>query len=196
MSSVLGHGLAGMSVWALARRLPALRALDHKAWFAAAAAAGCLPDLDSLIGLHHRGPTHTLGFALATGGLVAAGLAVRGLRREAAMAGPAFVLAVWLHPVFDLLSGGGPQVALFAPFWWRPLTPVAGGLPLHSFTTAWGSLLDLLLDPWTVRGMAIEALIFGPLFGATVAQRHAARVGLAAVGSLSWVVFAVLAQRP
>ena len=55
MSSILGHGLAGMSVWALARRVPALRPLEHKGWLAAAAAAGCLPDIDSLLGLRHRG---------------------------------------------------------------------------------------------------------------------------------------------
>src|SRR5215831_11808581 len=117
MSSVLGHGLAGMSVWALARRIPALRPLEQRGWLAAAAAAACLPDLDSLIGLTHRGPTHTLGFAIAVSALGAAGAAAAGLRSRAIRLWPVFTLIVWLHPVMDLLSGGGPSVAIFRPFW-------------------------------------------------------------------------------
>src|SRR5262245_29632122 len=108
MSSILGHGLAGMSVWGLARRHPALQKLQHKGWFAAAAAAGCLPDLDSLVGLPHRGPTHTLGFALGAAAVLSAVVAARGLRREALGIWPAFTLAIWLHPMMDLLNGGGP----------------------------------------------------------------------------------------
>ena len=34
---VVGHGLAGMSLWALGRRLPALRPLEHRGWLAGAA---------------------------------------------------------------------------------------------------------------------------------------------------------------
>lgn len=192
MSSILGHGLAGMSLWALARRLPALRPLEHKGWLAAAAAGGCLPDLDSLIGLHHRGPTHTLGFALAAAALVAAGVAVAGRRREALWVWPAFTLIVWSHPILDLMSGGGPDVALFAPFWNRDFHPVAGGLPLHSYTSAWGDLFSLLFDPWTIRGMLIEAVIFGPLFAATVVQRRPLDLVLGALGTGAWILLAAL----
>lgn len=191
MSSILGHGLAGMTVWALARKTPALRELDHKGWLAAAAVGGCLPDLDSLIGLSHRGPTHTLGFALAAAGLLAIGTAIWTRRREAAWIWPTFTLIVWLHPVMDLLSGGGPSVALAAPFWSRLFPPVAGGLPLHSYTSAWGDLFSLLLDPWTIRGMLVEAVIFGPLFAATQVQRRPLQIALASVGSIAWIVFAV-----
>src|SRR5689334_18352102 len=127
MSSVLGHGLAGMTVWALARRHPALRPLDQRGWWVAAAAGGCDPDLDSLLGLAHRGPTHTLGFALALSGLGAAALAATGRRREALWVWPAFTLILWSHPLMDLLCGGGPWVALFWPFWSRSFRPVAGG---------------------------------------------------------------------
>jgi hypothetical protein len=194
MSSILGHGLAGMTVWALARKHPALRPLEHKGWLAAAAAGGCLPDLDSLIGLHHRGPTHTLGFALAAAGLLAAGVAISGRRREALWIWPTFALVVWLHPIMDLMSGGGPDVDLFWPLWSHGFRPFAGGLPLHSFTHHWGSLLDLLLDPWTVRGMLIEAVIFGPIYASTVVQRRALRVALAVLGASAWILLAVLAR--
>ena len=195
MSSVLGHGLAGMSVWALARRLPALRTLEHKGWLAGAAAAGCLPDLDSLLGLAHRGPTHTLGFAVAASALVAAGAAARGLRREAVWIWPAFALIVWLHPVMDLLSGGGPSVVLFRPLWDRPFAPIPGGLPLHRYTTAWDGLFGLLLDPGTLWGMMIEAAIFGPLFAATVVRRRSLEIALGALGALVWISLAAFSAR-
>jgi membrane-bound metal-dependent hydrolase YbcI (DUF457 family) len=190
MSSVLGHGLAGMTVWALARRLPALRPLEHKGWLAAAAAAGCLPDLDSLFGLPHRGPTHTLGFAVAAAALVALGSAARGLRGEALWIWPVFALAVWLHPLMDLLSGGGPPVALFRPLWNRSFEPVHGGLPLHRYTTSVGGLFGLLADPWTIWGMMVEAAIFGPLFASTVVERRALAITLGVLGALVWILLA------
>jgi membrane-bound metal-dependent hydrolase YbcI (DUF457 family) len=195
MSSVLGHGLAGMSVWALARRLPALRPLTQQGWLAGAAAAGCLPDLDSLLGLPHRGPTHTLGFAVGASVLVAAALAARGQRREAAWAWPSFALIVWLHPIMDLLSGGGPPVALFAPLWSRAFPPVAGGLPLHRYTTSVGGLFGLLFDPWTLWGILVEAAVFGPLFAATVVPRRSLGIALGALGALVWVLLACFGAR-
>src|ERR1043165_9899472 len=134
MSSVLGHGLAGRTVWALARRAPALRPLEHNGWFVAAAAAGCLPDIDSLVGLPHRGPTHTLGFALAAAALLAAAVAAAGKRREALGILPTFTLIVCLQPMMELLNAGAPSVPLFAPFWSHSFPPVAGGLPLHGYT--------------------------------------------------------------
>jgi membrane-bound metal-dependent hydrolase YbcI (DUF457 family) len=194
MSSILGHSLAGMSVWALARRCPALRPLEHKGWLAAAAAGCCLPDLDSLVGLPHRGPTHTLGFALAAAGLLAIGVAACGRRREALWIWPAFTLIVWIHPMMDLLNGGGPDVALFAPFWRREFSPVAGGLPLHGYTSEVGGLLGLLLSPRTMLGMMIEAAIFGPLFAATVVQRRSLEIAFGVIGALVWVIFATFAR--
>jgi len=195
MSSILGHGLAGMSVWALARRLPALRPLEHKGWWVAAAAGGCLPDLDSLLGVSHRGPTHTLGFAIAVSAFVAIGLTAGGRRGEALRIWPAFTLILWLHPVMDLLSGGGPPVALFSPFWSRAFVPVAGGLPLHSYTTSFGGLFGLLFNPWTIWGMLVEAAVFGPLFAATVVQRRPLDVILGGIGAAVWILLAVFSAR-
>lgn len=191
MSSILGHGLAGMTVWALARRTPALRTLeDHKGWWIAAAAGGCLPDIDSLIGLPHRGPTHTLGFAVAASALAAVAVAAFGKKREALALWPTWSLIVWLHPLFDLMNGGGPAVALFAPLWMRTFEPVAGGLPLHGYTHDWGGLAGLLFEPRTVQGMLIEAAIFGPLFAASVVRRRPLGLALGAVGALAWISFA------
>lgn len=191
MSSVLGHGLAGMTVWSLARRFPALRPLEHPGWFAAAAAAGCLPDLDSLVGLPHRGPTHTLGFALAASALLAAAVAAAGRRREALPLLATFAVIVWLHPLMDLLNGGGPSVALFTPFWNRPFAPVAGGLPLHGYTHDWSDLAHLLLESRTLQGMLIEAAIFGPLLAATLVKRRPLDLALGAIGTFVWISFVV-----
>ena len=179
-----------MAVWALARRAPALQPFDHKGWWVAAAAGGCLPDLDSLIGLSHRGPTHTLGFAVAASALLAAAVAAAGKRREALWMWPTFALIVWLHPVMDLLNGGGPSVALFAPLWSRPFSPVAGGLPLHGYTHDWSDLGHLLFESRTMQGMLVEAAIFGPLFAATVVRRRPLDLALGAVGTLVWISFA------
>jgi len=192
MSSVLGHSLAGMTVWALARRVPALRPLEHKGWLAAAAAAGCLPDLDSFIGLPHRGPTHTLGFALATGVLASLGVAAAGIHREARWIWPVFALAVWLHPAMDLLTGGGAPIVLFRPFWNRSFEPVPGGLPLHGYTSSVGGLLGLLFNPWTIWGMLVEAAIFGPFLASTLVQRRGLGIALAVAGAGVWILLALV----
>lgn len=191
MSSILGHGLAGMSLWALARRTPALRPLEHRAWLAGAAAAACLPDLDALAGLPHRGPTHTAGFALAIALLAGAAAAARGLRREAPGIALAVLAIVGSHPVLDLLTGGGPDVALFWPFWNRAFQPVPGGLPLTGYTTAVGGLPGLLFDPWTVWAMLVEAAIFGPIFAATVIGRRRYEIGLPILGAGVWILMAL-----
>lgn len=195
MSSILGHGLAGMSLWALARRSPALRPLERKAWLAGAAALACLPDLDALVGLHHRGPTHTLGFALGVGVLAALGAASGGLRKEAAGIGLAAVFIVWSHPALDLLTGGGPDVALFGPIWSREFQPRRGGLPLTSYTGDVGGLIGLLFDPWTIWAMLVETAIFGSLFAATVVQRPRLEIALASVGIAVWILLALAAAR-
>src|SRR4029079_18183767 len=95
--SFLVHGVAGMTLWPLSRRLPALQPLEHRAWLAAAAAAACLPDPDALGRLPHRGPTHTAGFALAIGAIAGLGAASRGLKKEALPIAAVFALIVWSH---------------------------------------------------------------------------------------------------
>lgn len=88
-----------------------------------AAACATLPDLDELLpGVDHRGPTHTLWFALAFGGLVGGALslaaAARGSRNPAAtgaVAGSAGVLSVLSHVGADSLTPMG--IRPFAPLW-------------------------------------------------------------------------------
>lgn len=184
-----------MSLWALARRTPTLRPLERKAWLAGAAAAACLPDLDALVRLPHRGPTHTLGFALMLGvlaALIAAGL---GLRKEAPLVGLVGLFIVWSHPALDLMTGGGPDVALFRPFWNREFRPVPGGLPLTSYTSDVGGLFGLLFNPWTIWAMLVEGAIFGSFFAATVVQRRPLAIALVLAGSALWILMALAASR-
>jgi hypothetical protein len=94
----------------------------------------------------------------------------------------------------DLMNGGGPDVALFSPFWSRAFEPFPGGLPLHSYTTEWGGLLGLLFSPRTVFGMLTEASIFGPLFAATVVRRRPLDLVLGAVGAAAWTLMAILSN--
>jgi membrane-bound metal-dependent hydrolase YbcI (DUF457 family) len=195
MSSIIGHGLVGMSLWALARRTPVLRPLEHKGWLAGAAIAACLPDLDAFVGLPHRGPTHTLGFALGMGVLAALIAAAWGLRKEAALIGLAGLLIVWSHAALDLLTGGGPDVALFRPLWNREFRPIPGGLPLTGYSNDVGGLLGLLFSPWTMWAMLVEGAILGPLFAATLVKRRRFEIGLGLVGATLWILRALAASR-
>ncbi len=184
-----------MSVWALGRRLPALQPLKERAWLAGAAAAACLPDLDALLGLPHRGATHGAGFALAIGALAGLIAAVRGLRKEAPWITALFALIVWTHPALDLLTGGGPDVALFRPFWTREFRPLPGGLPLTAYTSEWGGLFGILFNPWTIWAMLVEAAIFGSLFTATIVRRRYLQIALPLIAAAVWILLAVVAAK-
>jgi inner membrane protein len=106
--ATIGHLAAGL---ALARgsgeRMPAIATL-------AVVAAAASPDIDFLLDLNHRGPTHSIGFAAAVG--VATFLVARALRFP--VAGRLALLtatAVLSHIVLDLATAHSP-VAAFWPF--------------------------------------------------------------------------------
>jgi inner membrane protein len=85
----------------------------------------------------HRGFTHSIFFALLFGGFVAL-IAHKFLKTGISFAKLAvfFALAVFSHPLLDMLTNGGSGVALFAPFSaerfafpWRPIevSPIGFG---------------------------------------------------------------------
>lgn len=90
-----------------------------------AAAAASLPDFDELVpGVAHRGPTHTLWFALGLGGLLGAVCAVAGsdadradARRRAGVVGFAAFLSAVTHVAVDSLTPMGTRP--FTPLWER-----------------------------------------------------------------------------
>ena len=57
MSSFFAHAMAGMTIWGFARRTAPFEPFQRRAWYATAAVVSFLPDLDSYIGLSHRGVT-------------------------------------------------------------------------------------------------------------------------------------------
>ena len=88
----------------------------------------------------HRGFTHSVLFAVLFGGF-AAFIARRFLKTPFSFARLAvfFALATFSHPLLDMLTNGGPGVALFAPlsaerfaFPWRPIEVSPIGLRFFS----------------------------------------------------------------
>lgn len=98
MPSPIGHALAGVAVGALIARRPGWRLL------AVCALAAALPDMDFLLPLRHRGPSHGLGAAAIA---FAAALAVLTIasRAPARLAAAAAVgLAYASHTLLDWLG--------------------------------------------------------------------------------------------
>ncbi len=191
MSSFLAHGVVAMAVWGFARRTAPLEPFQHRAWYGAAAVVAILPDVDTLVGLAHRGVTHTLGFAVAVSGLIVACAAFVHGKRAVWLLLP-FATAIWLHGVMDLLVGGGPRVALFAPLWNEALPAIDGGLPLHRRPRGWSGLLPLLTENRTLVRMVIEAGIFGPILAASLVRQRRYQVMLVATGTLTWLIYGSL----
>ena len=178
-----------MTVWGFARGTPRFEFFQNKAWYAAAAALSILPDLDTYVGLRHRGITHTLGFAAASAALITAG-AVLVHRKHALRLILPFVIAIWLHGFMDLLVGGGPRVTIFWPLWNEAFPPIDGGLPIHGVPRTWSRLLSVLTER-TLPGMLVEAGIFGPMFAASLARQRRSQVVLLAAGALTWLVYGI-----
>ena len=195
MPSIVAHSLAGMGIWGLARRTPAFHGFQSRGWYAAAVAASVLPDIDALIGLEHRGITHTLGFSLTVTALVAASAAFVHRRQALVLCAP-FAVAVLLHALMDFLTGGGGPIRFFWPLVDRCWFPVAGGLPLHYYTTDWTQLPGLLSYRGTLFNILVEVLIFGPLFAASILNRRALSLSLAGAGFLAWAIVAIVANIP
>ena len=187
MSSFFAHGVVGMTVWGFARRTPAFEPFRHKGWFALAGLVSILPDLDSYIGLSHRGATHTLGFAVGVSALIAGGAVFVHGKRTLWLMVP-FSLALWLHGLMDLLVGGGPRVQLFAPLWDQAFRPFEGGLPIHGVPRSWDRVIARLMER-TLPGMAVEAGIFGAFFAASIVRQRRYQIVLLITGALTWLIY-------
>ena len=74
--------------------------------------AALAPDVDLIVGSNHRGPTHSVGFAVLTAGVCAAMMSA--IRHPRAMAiGGLAGAAVVTHIVLDLLTAHSPVAALW-----------------------------------------------------------------------------------
>jgi membrane-bound metal-dependent hydrolase YbcI (DUF457 family) len=168
MSSILGHGLAGMTV---ASALARTSAINRPKLFAIAAGLGIAPDLDvivymlfGVVGISaHRGLSHTLIFVLVGG--AATSVLLRKHFDLSFQRGLALFSTVLLsHVILDYLMGAGPGV----PFFW-PLSKESYLFPYKVVPTAFyslnfGGLMSLLIHIPTLMGLFFEAMIFLPLF--------------------------------
>lgn len=162
MSSIVGHGLAGVAVY-----LACNRAGDRRTLWALPAfvfLAVC-PDLDYFaIWWWHAQPalrpTHTLSFAIAASLFMWGLTAPLRTRSLAKVPFPALLLASVSHPLLDLLVG-----AHGLPLLW-PLTDRQVALPFGLLPSA-GRLTFGNYYLW--RNLFIELGILVPLFGVLVA---------------------------
>lgn len=178
MSSILGHGLAGLAVYQAVQRPAGLPG----GGFGVALALGLalLPDLDVLGVIlwpgqfHHRGFSHSLLFAVAVSGVLGGLLGLDDWRRFLRGWAGLFLVCA-MHPLLDFLMARGPGVPFFWPWdqtgYLSPVQLVPTAYYSHSFK----GLAGLLSHGPTLRGMAIEAATFGPLLAIAVWLNHRAR---------------------
>ena len=166
MSSLLGHGLAGLAVYKAVEGPAQLPTGWRGVVFAVGLAA--VPDLDVLARIAlpqvfaHRGPTHSLLFAAGLA-LLAAFLVRRWQWRDAVRAWPALALVCAVHPLLDYLMGRGPGVPFLWP--WSDevyLSPIPL-LPTAYYAKSLAGLLGLFQHRQTLVGMGLEVIIFLPL---------------------------------
>jgi inner membrane protein len=134
VATIISHGVAAIAIGKVFTREP----MPPRFWVLSVVCA-MLPDIDVLsfaFGIRysdmlgHRGLTHSLPFALATG-FIAAWLSLRGAPQPT---GKWFMLIVYFflttasHGLLDAMTDGGLGVAFFAPFSnqryflpWRPI---------------------------------------------------------------------------
>lgn len=166
MSSILGHGLAGLAAYQVVQR-PA-RLPGGAFGVGLALALALLPDLD-VLGMvlwpgrfYHRGFSHSLlfaaGLAAAAGGL----LSLDHWRRFPRLWAGLLVVCL-VHPLLDFFMAGGPGVPLFWPWDLNSFHAPVPLLPTAYYSHSWRGLASLLTHGPTLRGMALELAIFGPL---------------------------------
>ncbi len=165
MSSFVAHGLAGLTV---AKALQGPARLPG-GWRSAALgfALGAAADLDVFLAMawpgltHHRGPSHSLLFAAGVSLLAALALARPGRPPWRPWAG--LFLAAATHPLLDWLMACGPPVPWLWPLvkkgWLCPVQLVPTAYYAHSLA----GLTSLLSHAPTLRGLALEGMIFLPL---------------------------------
>jgi membrane-bound metal-dependent hydrolase YbcI (DUF457 family) len=167
--ATIGHIAAGLALSRASTPRPDILAIG------VVTLAAILPDIDLLVGSNHRGPTHSIGFAVVTAATVYAILGLAGHRR-ARLIGVLAGAAVLSHIVLDLLTAQSPLAVLWPltrrefslPFLLLPAAPVgdnlltARGIALAAAELAW-SVAILLVAGWRFgRPFAQSALPVDP----------------------------------
>ncbi|MBI3098855.1 MAG: metal-dependent hydrolase [Planctomycetes bacterium] len=172
MSTFLGHALVGVGLAAVGLGRAKSPLLRHPLLWMAGAFLGVLPDFDIVVFRFfghawapsgHRGPSHTLGAALAVAlALAGVGALFRArLTDIGRICGTAFAI-VYTHALMDALCGAGRGVALAWPFsdvaWLSPVRLLPGA----AWSRAVPDLVELFGTAHNLSVLGGEMLIFGP----------------------------------
>ena len=180
MPTPLGHGLAGLAVWAVARKPGSVKEAltrENIGWAALCVVAANIPDADFItIGaggieiseLYHHGATHSAGFAVALGAVAgvwawlrrkASGGTAGNFAPNPVMAAGVTFVCVLSHAVMDLMGvDSNPINGIGLPILWPVsneyfLVPIMPGVDrTNPFSLS------------VALGVARETLIFGFIF--------------------------------
>lgn len=131
--------------------------------------AAVAPDIDLLLVIDHRGPTHSIGFALAVATIAWVTLRIARHPR-AAVIGTLSGIAVVTHIGLDVLTAHQAVAALWPlttnefslPFLVLPASPTDAGLfsvrgvALLGAEVAWSAAL-IVLAGWRIRGARVRS---------------------------------------
>ena len=173
MPSPIGHALGGMAVGALISGRPGWRLV------AACAVAGTLPDLDFVLPIPHRGPTHSFGASLL---VLAGAFAFLSFRPEyARRLGPAsavrtasaLALAFASHVVLDWLGADSSTPRGVLALW--PVSNVFYVSGLDVFNAV--DRRYWIPGFWTRNVLAVlrEVIILGPIAAISVSAGRRVR---------------------
>jgi inner membrane protein len=169
MSSVLGHGLVGISVAsAIGGNQPAGK---RRKLLLIAALTAIVPDLDILVYIAfgplgitpHRGITHTLLFAAMMGAALAA-ISRSYFSLNFRTAFLLFSGVMVSHLLLDYLMGCGPAVPFFWPFADQGYLFPYKVVPTAYYGLSSKGLIFALLYPPNIFCMLLETIIFLPPF--------------------------------
>ena len=174
----MAHAIAGLTVLEVARGRTGATLGGRRFAFAFPAVA-MLPDVDSVLGAIspeafdflslpggypiHRGVTHSLAFAVASG-LVAAVVCFPRTPRSWLRAWPWLAFAAATHPLLDSLMGRGAPIPFFWPLSSARFRSPYQLVPVAFFSHTLGGLVGLIWNPMVWALFLHEATVFLPLW--------------------------------
>ena len=155
MPSPIGHALGGFAVGALIARRPGWRVAI------ACAVTATLPDVDFLLPLQHRGPTHSFGAAVLALAVSAGVVSLGSARAERLRTIAAITLAYASHVLLDWLGADSSSPRGVMALWPASSAYYISGLDVFNAVDRryW------LPGFWTRNALALlrELLILGPV---------------------------------
>lgn len=168
MSSLIGHGLAGVITKKCIRT--SLPAIQEKKLLVASVILALLPDIDVIIYIllkpagmvPHRGITHGFLFAGLVS-LVCMMVTARYYPISKVRLFFIYLCPILTHPGLDYLMGAGPPVPFLSPLVETGFLSPVRVVPCAFYSTTLGGIMGLALHAPTLIGVAIEILIFVPM---------------------------------